>query len=133
MSQQRRVRAVYISALVTCGAQKWIETPFAMTSRGHKVHFNDVVLGVEHMGELVLAQLGQVIDNYIHRDAANAIEVWRNDAQIDSAYSSLFRELLTYMMENPHSISYFPAQKSQFRRKVELQQNRRTPLGRPAG
>jgi phosphate transport system protein len=47
-----------------------------------------------------------VIDSYIHRDAANAIEVWWNDAQIDSAYNSLFRELLTYMMEDPHSISY---------------------------
>jgi phosphate transport system protein len=29
-----------------------------------------------------------------------------NDAQIDSVYNSLFRELLTYMMEDPHSISY---------------------------
>jgi phosphate transport system protein len=71
-----------------------------------KVQLSDVVLGVEHMGELVLGQLSQVIDSYIHRDAAKALEVWRKDAQIDSVYNSLFRELLTYMMEDPHRISY---------------------------
>jgi phosphate transport system protein len=71
-----------------------------------KVQLNEVVLGVERMGELALGQLSRVIDSYMHRDAANALEVWRNDAQIDSVYNSLFRELLTYMMEDPHSISY---------------------------
>jgi phosphate transport system protein len=64
----------------------------------------DVLLGIEHMGELVLGQLNQVLDSYIHRDAARAVEVWRNDAQVDAVNNSLFRELLTYMMEDPHSI-----------------------------
>jgi phosphate transport system protein len=64
----------------------------------------DVMLGIEHMGELVLGQLEQVLDSYINRDAAKALEVWRNDVQVDSVNSSLFRELLTYMMEDPHSI-----------------------------
>jgi len=66
----------------------------------------DVLLGIEHMGELVLGQLNQVLDSYVNRDVAKALEVWRNDVQVDAIYNSLFRELLTYMMEDPHSIGY---------------------------
>ena len=61
--------------------------------------------GVEHMAELSLAQLKDVLDAYASRDVNQAFEVWRRDADIDSMYTSLFRELLTYMMEDPRNIS----------------------------
>ncbi len=61
--------------------------------------------GVEHMAELSLAQLKDVLDAYAARDVNQAFEVWRRDADIDSMYTSLFRELLTYMMEDPRNIS----------------------------
>ena len=54
----------------------------------------------------MIGELNQVIDSYIHRDVAKALEVWRNDAQVDALYSSLFRELLTYMMQDPRNIGY---------------------------
>jgi len=73
---------------------------------GDRFQANDVILGVEHMGELVLGQLSQVLDSYVQRDVAKALEVWRNDVQVDAINNSLFRELLTYMMEDAHSISY---------------------------
>jgi phosphate transport system protein len=57
------------------------------------------------MGRAALSQLKQVLDSYSDRDAAGAEAVWRNDGEIDEIYNSLFRELLTYMMEDPRTIS----------------------------
>src|SRR5437764_3223098 len=56
------------------------------------------------MGRAALSQLKQVLDSYSDRDAVGAEAVWRNDGEIDEIYNSLFRELLTYMMEDPRTI-----------------------------
>ena len=45
-----------------------------------------------------------VLDAYSDRDAEAARNVWRHDEEIDELYNSLFRELLTYMMEDPRTI-----------------------------
>jgi phosphate transport system protein len=63
-----------------------------------------VMRGIEHMTDLVLTQLKNVLDSYARRDAERAIAVWRSDEQIDAVNNSLFRELLTYMMEQPRFI-----------------------------
>jgi len=61
--------------------------------------------GVARMGRLVTAQLKRVLDAYsaLETDAAN--KVWNRDEEVDEHYQSLFRELLTYMMEDPRTIS----------------------------
>ena len=64
-----------------------------------------LMLVLKHMGELSLAQLKQVLDAFIARDAERALDVWYKDEEIDAMYNSLFRELLTYMMEDPRNIS----------------------------
>jgi phosphate transport system protein len=56
------------------------------------------------MGRQSLAQLKMVLDAYSDRDAEAARNVWRHDEEIDELYNSLFRELLTYMMEDPRTI-----------------------------
>ena len=56
------------------------------------------------MGRQSLAQLKMVLDAYSDRDAEAAKSVWRHDEEIDELYNSLFRELLTYMMEDPRTI-----------------------------
>jgi phosphate transport system protein len=56
------------------------------------------------MGRQTLAQLKTVLDAYSNRDAKAAEQVWRYDEEIDGLYNSLFRELLTYMMEDPRMI-----------------------------
>ena len=65
-----------------------------------------LIRGVEHMGSLVLTQLKRVLDAYAARDVEEAMEVWRRDEEIDAMCVSLFREVLTYMMEDPRSISF---------------------------
>ena len=62
--------------------------------------------GVEHMASLVLGQLKQVLDSYASRDLPSALAVWKGDEEIDAMCTSLFRELLTYMMEDPRNITF---------------------------
>jgi phosphate transport system protein len=65
-----------------------------------------LIRGVEHIADLVLEQLKDVLDAYAQRDVAKAIAVWNGDDKIDAMYTSLFRELLTYMMEDPRNITF---------------------------
>ena len=63
-----------------------------------------LMLGLKHMGELVLVQLKDVLDAFMERDADHALKVWYKDEDIDAMYNSVFRELLTHMMEDPRNI-----------------------------
>ena len=56
------------------------------------------------MGKAAQNQLKQVLDAFSNRDAEEAEGVWNRDGEIDEIYTSLFRELLTYMMEDPRTI-----------------------------
>lgn len=73
---------------------------------GEEFQPQKIVLGLQHMSDLVLGQLKDVLDAYTQQDTAKAIDVWKRDGAIDALYTSLFRELLTYMMEDPRNISF---------------------------
>jgi phosphate transport system protein len=79
-----------------------------IAKRAHAVsgenHPKPLMTGLKHMVELALSQLKDVLDAYAERDADKAVAVWRRDERIDAMYNSLFRELLTYMMEDPRNI-----------------------------
>jgi len=59
---------------------------------------------IVRMGKQVQGLLAEVLDAYAARDTALAVSVWRRDVEIDEMYNSLFRELITYMMEDPRVI-----------------------------
>ena len=61
--------------------------------------------GVKHMKDLVARQLQTALDAYLARDPKAAVEVCSRDDEVDAIYNSLFRELLTYMMEDPRNIT----------------------------
>jgi phosphate transport system protein len=65
-----------------------------------------IVLGVQTIADLVQEQLKDVLDAYAQRNLDLALDVWKRDGSIDALYTSLFRELLTYMMEDPRNISF---------------------------
>jgi phosphate transport system protein len=67
---------------------------------------NRLVRRVERMAGVVLVQIRKVLDAYARRDLAMALDVWKSDEEIDNFYTSLFRELLTYMMEDPRNITF---------------------------
>ena len=65
-----------------------------------------VAASLAPLAERVRAQLHTVAEAYRDRDDAAALEVWKADGAIDTLHTSLFRELLTYMMEDPRSIGF---------------------------
>jgi len=60
---------------------------------------------IPRLARLVQEIIKEVIDAYIHRDPERALAVWRRDEEVDEVYTGLFRELLTYMMEDPRNIT----------------------------
>ena len=61
--------------------------------------------GLAHMARLVQGQLKMIIDALGEGDAEKAMEVWRSDQVVDDIYNAIFRELITYMMEDPRNIT----------------------------
>jgi phosphate transport system protein len=62
------------------------------------------VSSIPRMGRLAQQIVKDVLDAYVEKDANLALAAWRRDEEIDDLYTSLFRELLTYMMEDPRNI-----------------------------
>ena len=61
--------------------------------------------GIPRMGRLVQQIIKEVLDAWSDNDAERAHLAWARDEEVDELYNSLFRELLTYMMEDPRNIS----------------------------
>src|SRR6201997_17670 len=66
----------------------------------------ELIRGLEHMTDLVQSQVKTVLDAYAAHDLPAAMTVWKGDEEVDAICTSLFRELLTYMMEDPRKISF---------------------------
>jgi phosphate transport system protein len=60
--------------------------------------------GIARMGRLVQQIIKDTLDAFSDHDADKAIAAWKRDQDVDDMYNSLFRELLTYMMEDPRNI-----------------------------
>jgi phosphate transport system protein len=60
---------------------------------------------IERMGRLVLGRLSSVLDAYSRSDLERALAVWSQDDEVDEHYNALFRELVTYMMGDPRTIT----------------------------
>ena len=71
------------------------------------------VRGMKHIADLAQRQLRNVLDSFARRDIAAATSVWTRDEEIDAMYTSLFREILTYMMkilgQSPSGFTYCSA------------------------
>ena len=60
---------------------------------------------IERMGRLVSVRLRDVLDAYTSGEIDCALAVWNTDDEVDEHYNALFRELLTYMMGDPRTIT----------------------------
>jgi phosphate transport system protein len=63
------------------------------------------VFALPRMGKVAQLLIKNVLDAYVQRDPDKAMQVWLGDEELDELYTGLFRELLTYMMEDPRSIT----------------------------
>jgi phosphate transport system protein len=64
------------------------------------------IIGLKHMNEVATELLKDVLDAYAQRDEDRAREVWERDVDLDALEDSVFRDLLTHMMEDPRNISF---------------------------
>ncbi len=60
---------------------------------------------VARLGRVAQEMIKDVLDAYLGRDVEKAEMVWERDKELDTLYTSVFRELLTYMMEDPRNIT----------------------------
>jgi phosphate transport system protein len=63
------------------------------------------VFQIPRMGMVARDMVRDVLDAYTTHNVDKAVAVWNRDEELDEIYSSLFRELLTYMMEDPRNIT----------------------------
>ena len=63
-------------------------------------------VGLKHMNEVATELLKDVLDAYAQRDIERARDVWERDADLDALENSVFRDLLTHMMEDPRNITF---------------------------
>lgn len=68
-------------------------------------HFRSRYAGIRHLGEHVKRMVHNVLDAYARLDVDAALQVVRDDEQADAEYQDLMRMLMTYMMEDPRTIS----------------------------
>ena len=64
------------------------------------------IVGIKHMNEVATELLKDVLDAYAQRDVERARQVWERDVDLDALEDSVFRDLLTHMMEDPRNISF---------------------------
>ena len=64
------------------------------------------IVGLNSMHDVAALQLKDALDAYAQRDVERARAVWSNDAELDALEDSVFRDLLTFMMEDPRNISF---------------------------
>ncbi len=64
------------------------------------------IIGLKHMNEVATELMKDVLDAYAQRDVERARAVWERDAELDALEDSVFRDLLTHMMEDPRNISF---------------------------
>jgi phosphate transport system protein len=64
------------------------------------------IVGLRHMGDLAAIQMKDVLDAYAQRDVERARSVWTRDAELDALEDSVFRDLVTFMIEDPRTISF---------------------------
>jgi len=71
-----------------------------------EVRTGRAVVGLKHMADIAAQQLKDVLDAYAAGDPERAIAVWTQDAELDALEDSVFRDMLTFMMEDPRNISF---------------------------
>ena len=64
------------------------------------------IVGLKHMNDVATELLKDVLDAFAQRDVERARAVWERDVELDALEDSVFRDLLTHMMEDPRNISY---------------------------
>ena len=80
--------------------------PKSTHRHGRKARVPQAIVGLRHMNEVATELLKDVLDAFAQRDVERARAVWERDVELDALEDSVFRDLLTHMMEDPRNISF---------------------------
>jgi phosphate transport system protein len=103
----RDLRNIMVAIRIAADIERIGDLAKNIAKRSHAIYDNipqRLTKGLSRMGELGQSQLKLVLDAFAASDADKAMDVWLHDEDIDALYNSIFRELLTYMMEDPRMI-----------------------------
>jgi phosphate transport system protein len=101
--------------------------PKSTHRHGLKARAPQAIVGLRHMNEVATELLKDVLDAYAQRDVERARAVWERDAELDALEDSVFRDLLTHMMEDPEIVFYLitgsslPAERPKGRHEYEAE------------
>jgi phosphate transport system protein len=101
------LRSIMVTIRIASDIERIGDLAKNIAKRAHAIYDNippRLTKGLARLGELSQTQVKLILDAFAASDAEKAMEVWRHDEDIDALYNSIFRELLTYMMEDPRMI-----------------------------
>jgi phosphate transport system protein len=101
------LRSIMVTIRIAADIERIGDLAKNIAKRAHAIYDNippRLTKGLARLGELSQTQVKLILDAFAASDAEKAMEVWRHDEDIDALYNSIFRELLTYMMEDPRMI-----------------------------
>ena len=107
LEEQRVLQGIEVRYLERVGdeAARIARTVQRLINTGVSSHLRLPVSDLAYEAELAVAQLRKALDAFARLDTARAVEVLRQDDQIDQEFDGLLRKLITYMMEDPRTIS----------------------------
>ena len=73
---------------------------------GRQSQMPRAIVGIKHMNEFATELLKDVLDAYAQRDVERTRHIWERDVDLDALDESVFRDLLTHMMEDPRNITF---------------------------
>lgn len=101
------LRSIMVTIRIASDIERIGDLAKNIAKRAHAIYDNippRLTKGLARLGDLSQAQVKLILDAFAASDAEKAMDVWRHDEDIDALYNSIFRELLTYMMEDPRMI-----------------------------
>jgi phosphate transport system protein len=98
------LRVIAMALKITNDLERMGDYAVNIAKRIKRINVHDQVkpfLTIPLMAGICQSMVKDVLDAYIERDDAKALEVWHRDPEVDEYYDQLFRELLTYILEDP--------------------------------
>jgi len=102
------LRMIAMALKITNDLERMSDYAVSIAKRSQRLSEHPELRPIQQLpriGQSCLSMVKDVLDAYVERDADKATAVWHRDSEVDELYTSLFRELVTYMLEDPRTIS----------------------------
>lgn len=98
------LRVIAMALKISNDLERMGDYAVGIAKRGRRLNAHEQLkpfITIPLMADICKGMVKDVLDAYIERDDKKALDVWHRDPEVDEYYNSLFRELLTYILEDP--------------------------------